>query len=133
MSLLNKSIYDAEASVLLRAKDLAAITATTNGDAVAHTVTDQAVAAVIKVKSVDRTTTDETYDFTVQMDTDSGFGSAVTVATLPTVSEAGTYILLIDGETAKKFVADASYVRVVATLGGTTPICEYSAWLNPVY
>lgn len=133
MSLLNKSIYDVESSVLLRAKDLAAITTTTNGDTANLIVTDNAFAVVIKVKSVDRTTGDETYDFTFQIDSDSGMGSPVTVATLPTVTAAGTYILLVDGETAKKFEADAEYVRIVATLGGTTPSMEYAAFINPVW
>lgn len=134
MGFLNKSIYDETASVLLRAKDLAAITSSTNGDTASLTITDNAFAVVVKMKSQDRTTGDETVAFSVEVDADSGMASPVVVASLPAVTDtSGTYILLVDGETAKKLEADAAYIRVVATLAGTTPIVEFASWVNPVF
>lgn len=129
----SKSIYDAESSVLLRAQGSAAITATTNGTAVAHDVTGQAYNCAIHVAAVDRGNSDETYVATVQVDTNSAFGSPVTVATLPSITETGIYNLLFDGETAQLFEDGASHVRIVMTLGGTSPSITFASYLAPIY
>ena len=78
------------------------------------------------VTAADATNGDETYSFAIQTDDNSGFSSATTIGTLtvPRGSAAGT-----------KFTHSVSnaverYLRVNATLGGTTPSVTVKAWLS---
>lgn len=136
-----KFLVDKEASVTLRAATAAAITATTaeaglslgNGSAYWNSgVTPfQTLAVNILVKSIDRTTGDETYTFTVEVSATSG-GTYTVVGTLAGVTAVGVYTILLDVDTVKKLLPTAAFVRINATLGGTTPILDYDAYLGPV-
>ena len=79
------------------------------------------LAAVVTVTAIDRTTTDETYNFKLQESadgstgwTDIGFNVATTVV----------------GVIVAKGVVTTRYIRLVATLAGTTPSVTYSANLG---
>lgn len=132
---------DKEASVTLRAASAASITATTaetgktlnNGGAYWNSnVTPYQVLAVnILVKTIDRTTGDETYTINVEFSDVVG-GTYVEVARLTGITATGVYTILLDVDTAKKFSASAGFVRVNAVLGGTTPILDYDAYLAPI-
>lgn len=136
-----KFLVDKEASVTLRATSAAQITATTsetaltlgNGSAYwnAGVTPFQTLAANILVKTIDRTTGDETYTFAIEVSATAG-GSFTEVARVTGVTTVGAYTALIDVDTVKKLVPTAAFVRITATLGGTTPILDYDAYLGPV-
>lgn len=81
--------------------------------------------------AADGTTTDETYQFALQADNDSAFGSATTVW-----SKSIGYATLVAGY---QFVIPIGqgditeqYSRLYLTLGGTTPSITYTAQLLPL-
>lgn len=132
---------DKEASVTLRATAAAAITATTaetgktlnNGEAFWNTgITPyQTLAVNLLVKSIDRTTGDETYTLSVEVSNLVG-GTYTEVARITGLTAVGAYTLLLDVDTVKKLVPTAAFIRINATLGGTTPILDYDAYLAPI-
>lgn len=81
--------------------------------------------------AADGTTTDETYTFAIQTDDNAAFSSATTVE-----SRAVAYASLTAGSKHVISIAPDNrmerYVRVYATLGGTTPSITFTAWLTPV-
>lgn len=128
---MSKAIYDAEASVLLQATGTAAITATAATDAVDFEwEAGNSFAVVINVSEV-TVSTDETYAFSVRS-LDSEGANEVAQVTLPTIAEAGTYLALIDAETAVKLDADAAQIDLNCVVAGTAPSITFSAWLNPI-
>lgn len=87
--------------------------------------------AVIQVDvALDSTDGNETYSAVFQTDSDEAFGTAVTVATFPTMTRgaaAGTrYIVSIPPSTTMN-----RYSRISYTLGGTTPTATVTAYLLP--
>jgi len=88
------------------------------------------MAVVISVEvALDDSDADETYVFTVQTDDNSSFSSAATIATKTATrgDAAGTkYVLPIPADTSAE-----QYLRVVYTLGGTSPSGTVSAFLIP--
>jgi hypothetical protein len=132
---------DKDASVTLRSATAAQITATTsetgitlnNGAAYWNLgITPlQTLAVNILVKTIDRTTGDETYTFTVEVSNLVG-GSYTVVGTLAGVTAVGAYTLNFDVDTIKKIASTAAFVRITATLAGTTPILDYDAYLAPI-
>lgn len=76
----------------------------------------------------DRTTGDETYSFALQTDDNSAFSSAATLITYAfpaAVVPAGTRIAF-----ALPTNLIERYLRVNATLGGTTPTVTISSWIG---
>ena len=88
------------------------------------------MAVVISVEvALDDGNGDETYVFTVETDDNSSFSSAATIATKTATrgDAAGTkYVLPIPADTSAE-----QYLRVVYTLGGTSPSGTVSAFLIP--
>ena len=82
----------------------------------------------IVVSTLDETTADETYVATVRVGTNSGMSGATVVATL-TLTEIGFYKVLVDRDTMEKALAAATHMDINMTLGGTTPILNYYAWV----
>lgn len=133
---------DVEPKVLLRADDAGAITASASGAGVSLDVLDtaywhngeipfQQAAVVVWVKSID-TSTDETYEIQIQVDSDQPFagGNATVVAQLA-VDAPGVYVINLDGPTIKALRDDAKFIRSSAVLDGTTPSLDYAAWIVP--
>lgn len=92
----------------------------------------QAFKCLINVISVDNTTGDETYTFDVQVATTSG-GTYYTVGSF--VFAAGTcatgeYEIPLSGQNIYEHLSTAAYIRIKATLGGTTPSVNYGAVLT---
>lgn len=79
----------------------------------------------------DHTTGDETYEFKLQTDSSSGFGSAVTIidAIIPAAQlTTGAKIFLPIPEGLGLF---KEFIRMDYVLGGTTPTITFSAELQP--
>lgn len=91
----------------------------------------EALDVVVFVSAIDATTGDETYVLTVEVSDTSG-GTYVAIAALPNIRAAGTgvYLIPISGATALKLSASAAYIRITATLGGTTPSITYGAFIG---
>lgn len=132
-----KFTVDKAAAVTLRASSAAAITATTaetgvtlnNGGAYwnAGQTPYQAFAVNLLVKSLVGT---GTYSITVEVSATQG-GSYTVVGTLA-VAATGVYTINLDVDTIKKVLSGAAFIRVNATLGGTTPSLDYDAYLAPI-
>lgn len=141
MNSKTKFLVDKAPQVTLRASSAAAITTTTsetgltlfNGTAYWNLAQTpyQSLGVNILVKAIDRTTGDETYTFTVEVSNLIG-GTYTAVATLAGVIAVGTYSLDIDVDTFKKITPAAAFIRITATLAGTTPILDYDAYLAPI-
>lgn len=126
----------------IRAYDTALVLRSISDGAETSTAAEAAVAfdadkfgaftAVIHVTAVDRTTGNETCVFSIEADTASAFGSAVTVATLPAITATGTYEIPLSGRLIEQHEPGATHLRIVATLAGTTPSISYGAYLAPV-
>lgn len=80
---------------------------------------------VLAVSACDGTTGDETYSFALQTDDNSSFSSASTIATVaPTRAVAPTrYVIGFP-------YSNERYIRLNATLGGTTPSITYTAFIT---
>ncbi len=80
--------------------------------------------------AADFTTTDETYQFTVQTATDAAFTSPVTVVASATINgdqlTEGASVVLPIGHT------NLQFLRVNNTLAGTTPTVTIDAFLQPM-
>ena len=145
---LNQHMLDTAAAVTLKALGGVDITTTTaetgvslnvNGTAYwsQGKVPDQTFAVNIQVNSFDTTTGDETYVFAIQVDSELAFGDApeaiwssgdiaATDFTAP-----NNIVANIDADTITRIKSDATHIRIIATLGGTTPILNYAAWIAP--
>ncbi len=87
--------------------------------------------AQIFVTACDGVSTDETYVFTVQV-SDLVGGTYTTIGTLAwTRGTTGTQVIALSGDAAQVLDDDSDWVRITATLGGTTPSITYGAYLAP--
>lgn len=129
---MSKAIYDAGASVLLKADGSAAITSTASTSAVDFDMSAGGTFAVaVNVEALDATTGDETYTISV-VGQDSAGANDVTLATFPVVAT-GEHLFALDaGTVVKQAGASVAKVLLTATLAGTTPSLTYSAWIQPV-
>lgn len=133
---------DTEPSIVLRGEGLAAITASgVNTSVPLHSLDTafwhngeipfQLAAVVVNVTGIDLST-DETYVLELQVDSDAAFaGADFTVVASINVSKLGVFVVNLDGPTIKDLRDDAKFLRIAATLGGTTPSLAYNAWLAP--
>ena len=88
--------------------------------------------AVINYSGKDFTTTDETYVFTIEVSDVVG-GTYTAIATLPDIgalAAAGQIDVPLNGNVAEFLDADSAFIRVTATLGGTTPSIDYDCYLT---
>lgn len=88
------------------------------------------IAVVVSVQTAaDYTTTDETYQVTVQTDDNDSFSSPTTVVQSAVINgdelPAGAKIVLMIGHTNER------YLRLNYTLAGTTPSVTVDAFLSP--
>ena len=89
------------------------------------------MAAVVTVGvAADFTTTDETYQFTLQTATDSAFTTPVTIFATGAIDgdelPLGTKVVIPVGHT------NLQFLRVNYTLAGTTPLITVDAFLQPL-
>ena len=85
---------------------------------------------VIYVSALDFTTTDETYVFTLQAsDLVGGTYTTIATHTWPGARGAGRVHIPINADMFTIADADCDWVRVTATLAGTTPSLTYGSFL----
>jgi hypothetical protein len=90
--------------------------------------------AVIAYSGMDFTTTDETYVFSIEV-SDLVGGTYTAIATMPDIGGtqgSGTLDIPLNGKIAEQLDADSAFIRVTATLGGTSPSIDYDCWLTKV-
>jgi len=108
------------------------ITATTSETGVAFDVRKiGAYKAVIQYNGMDFTTTDESYIFSIQV-SDLVGGTYTSIATMPNIGSAtasGRLDIPLNGKIAEELDADSAFIRVTATLAGTTPSIDYDCYL----
>ncbi len=124
------NIYDAD--LALRTSGTA-ITSTTSETGVEFPVRNiGAYKAVVQYTGMDYTTTDESYVFSVEV-SDLVAGTYTAIATLPDIGSAtaaGRLDIPLNGKIAEQLDADSAFIRVTATLGGTTPSIDYDCYLT---
>jgi hypothetical protein len=129
-----RQMFDAAADTLFRGRTAADVTATADSAVVnldklqgywtdGNELADQTIAVIVNALKVDKTTGDETYK--VDLVTNNG----VVVATAK-ITGVGQYVLFVDGATLQQSDPTAASLKITATLGGTTPILNYAAWLG---
>jgi len=103
-------------------------TASANGTAI-DTMGYQSLQAVILAGDIDLASGNETYDFKIQEATDSAFTTPVDIsgATASVTADNDVKVIRVDGLGTG---ARLRYMRVVATLGGTTPSWPGAAVFN---
>lgn len=130
MSNRTSRIYDT--ALALRASGTP-ITATTSETGIEFAVRNIAsYKAVIAYNGMDFTTTDETYVFSVEV-SDLVGGTYTAIATMPDIGSAtasGFLDIPLNGKIAEELDADSAFIRVTATLGGTSPSIDYDAFLT---
>lgn len=88
-----------------------------------------ALLCVVDVTASVSNDNDETYVFTVEV-SDLVGGTYTPIATLTvTRGVTGKYTIPLSGELAQKLDDDCDFIRIKATLGGTTPSITYGAYL----
>jgi hypothetical protein len=88
--------------------------------------------AVIQYNGMDFTTGDETYVFSIEV-SDLVGGTYTAIATMPDIGSAtasGRLDVPLSGKIAEELDADSAFIRVTATLGGTTPSIDYDCYLT---
>lgn len=122
------SIYDVDG--LLVDNSGTSITTTTSSTGVNIKLPKSTISRVSLVcNEVDRTTADETYTVAIEVSTTQG-GSYTEVGRITGITATGRYDVLLDGDTVEKLLTGASWVRTTATLGGTTPILGFIAFVT---
>lgn len=110
-----------------------AVTSTTSATGVAFPVRKiGAYKAVIQYNGLDFTTGDETYVFSIEVSDVVG-GTYTAIATMPDIGSAtasGRLDIPLNGKIAEELDADSAFIRVTATLGGTTPSVDYDCYLT---
>jgi hypothetical protein len=146
----NKFAFDRDAAITLKAVDSAAVTSTDTGAAVSldaltaaywdnTEIPNQAFTVVLNVPGTQAVAHDddgdETYVYTIEVDTTSGFASAVTVATITVprgnaAAGISEYTAILDGDTLSQVEPGATHIRGVMTIGGATDqSIAYNAFL----
>lgn len=115
-----KSLYDAVKAVVSLVP--AVRTASGNGTGV-DTQGYNTAMVVINAGDIDLTTGDETYNFKVQDSADNSTFADITGATAVVTADNDTKVIRVDG----LGTSVDRYIRVVATLAGTTPSCPSTA------
>jgi hypothetical protein len=129
-----RQMFDAAPDTLFRGRTAADVTATADSAVVAldkltgfwtdgNELADYLLPVIVNVLKADHTTGDETYK--VDVVTNNG----IVVATSKVIG-VGQYVLLVDADTLHQADPTAVSIHVAATLGGTTPILNYAAWLG---
>lgn len=123
-------IYDAD--LALRTSGTA-VTSTTSETGVEFAVRSVGeYKAVVNYSGMDYTTTDESYVFSIEV-SDLVGGTYTAIATMPDIGSAtssGHLDIPLSGKIAEQLDADSAFIRVTATLGGTSPSIDYDCFLT---
>ncbi len=136
-----KYMYDAAPSIALAANGGVALTADANLTAYAldqldghwnteGELADQTFAVVINVEDLDLTTGDETYVFSLQFGDAVGFGGGTVITHRLAATAAGQQLAaLVDIDTVKAMLDDATHMRLQLDVSGTTPSITFKAFI----
>ena len=126
------SIYDGD--LVLRTSG-SAITSTTSATGIAFDVRNIGdYKAVIQYNGKDYTTEDESYIFSIGV-SDLVGGTYTNIATLPDIgalAASGRLDIPLNGKIAETLDADSAFIRVTATLAGTSPSIDFDCYLTKV-
>ena len=135
-----KYMYDAAPAVSLRAQGEAALTADANSNVIAldqldgywnteGELADQTFAVVANVTGIELGD-DETYELALQFGDDAAFTTAVTTHTAA-VSGTGQIAFLVDIDTVKAILSDATHMRLALDVEAATgsPSIEFYSWI----
>lgn len=140
-----KAAFDAAASVTLRNSADGTETATVTETAVsldllsaaywdANQVPGGNIRVIFNVISLDKTTGDETYTLSLQVDDALAQNDTPTTIWSLAVTSTGVYEAILDSKTIQNLVTDYStgslYIASKVTVAGTTPIINYAAWIE---
>lgn len=136
-----KYMYDAAPSVALRAKGAAAVTADANSAVIAldqldgywnteGELADQTFAVVVNIDDIE-VGDDEEYAVSLQFGDDAAFTNSVTTHTAA-VTGTGQIAFLVDIDTVKALLADATHMRLALDVTATngSPSLTYYAWIG---
>lgn len=134
-----KYMYDAAPAIALAAKGAAARTASFDGTTLAldklegywnteGELADQTFAVAINIDDAVTTAGDEVYTLGLEFGDDAAFTNAVTTHTAA-VTGTGQIAFLVDVDTVRALLADASHMRLTGTLAGLAPSIELHAWI----
>lgn len=130
-----KQLFDAATATLFQPRNSADVTATGDSTNVValdklqgywtdgNELADQTLPIIINASVVDHTTGDETY----KIDVVTNNGVVVGTAAIKAV---GQYVIFVDGATLHLSDPTAASLKLTATVAGTTPILNYTAWLG---
>jgi hypothetical protein len=129
-----RQMFDAAADTLFRGRTAADVVATADSAVVnidkltgfwtdGNELADQLFPVIVNALKVDRTTGDETYKIDVVTNNGVVVGTAK-------ITGVGQYVILVDADTLHLSDPTAASIKLTATLGGTTPILNYAAWLG---
>jgi hypothetical protein len=129
-----RQMFDAAADTLFRGRAAADVVATADSAVVnidkltgywtdGNELADQLFPVIVNALKVDRTTGDETYKIDVVTNNGVVVGTAK-------ITGVGQYVILVDADTLHLSDPTATSIKLTATLGGTTPILNYAAWLG---
>jgi hypothetical protein len=129
-----RQMFDAAADTLFRGRTAADVVATADSAVVnidkltgywtdGNELADQLFPVIVNALKVDRTTGDETYKIDVVTNNGIVVGTAK-------ITGVGQYVILVDADTLHLSDPTATSIKLTATLGGTTPILNYAAWLG---
>lgn len=124
------SIYDSDLALRTSGTPITSTTSETGVEFAVRNIEDYK--AVIQYNGMDYTTTDESYVFSVEV-SDLVGGTYTAIATLPDVGGtqgSGRLDIPLNGAIAEQLDVDSAFIRVTATLGGTTPSIDYDAYLT---
>lgn len=125
-----------DALALLREHTPTAITSTTSevGKLIYPTMQIEYYKAVIDIGTFDNTTTDETYVITIEIaSTLNSTYNVIATLSSDIIKNGGankTYMLPLSGYYNNYINSNSAYMRVTATLGGTSPSLTYGAFIT---
>lgn len=120
-------------SLLVLEDGAAARTSTASGTGIACNLRKYRAAIIgVDVSECDATTGNETYVLSVEVsDVVGGTYTEVARVTVPR-GVTGQFEMAVTGVGVEKLDADCAFTRVTWTLGGTTPIITFKAFVRPV-
>lgn len=84
----------------------------------------------VNVTALDLASADEVYDLYFEVDTASGFASAVEVARIKSILTTGYYEVVVSSTLIEKLEVGATHIRARLDVTGTTPSFTYGAWMT---
>lgn len=89
-------------------------------------------AIIMHVTAIDTGDGDETYVVGPQVDSVAAFSDSPVSLSTKTITSTGRYEFVVTREEVEAADANGAFIRLLATLGGTTPSLTYHAYVAPI-